>query len=229
MSFKVSSGLVEGGSTEGLSLDGQHELHNMDSRIDDGLYPNMLTDEERYELDNNRMTIALQEKKILALEEEQADTLAMTKRLREVEGELLRSKEEAQQLRNQNHSQQSKIEDLQRKVRQLQDSIEAQKQKEHQHHCSHNHLKVEQRDQQSKIQTLEATVRQLTLKLKERDDEMNRHGYAHENAQNDNKQMMTTIMEQSQKMIELNVSSFVDFRTFYLYHAANIMFSLFFG
>ena len=206
MSFKVSSGLVEGGSTEGLSLDGQHELHNMDSRIDDGLYPNMLTDEERYELDNNRMTIALQEKKILALEEEQADALAMTKRLREVEGELLRSKEEAQQLRIQNHSQQSKIEDLQKKVRQLQDSIEAQKQKEHQHHCSHNHLKVEQRDQQSKIQTLEATVRQLTLKLKERDDEMNRHGYAHENAQNDNKQMMTTIMEQSQKMIELNVS-----------------------
>lgn len=93
-SFKVSSGLVEGGSTED---EGMHsELVAMQAAHTEGL---TITDEERYELENNRMTIALQEKKILAMEQGQVDIIKQTKKLREVEQMLFKSREECAQLK----------------------------------------------------------------------------------------------------------------------------------
>lgn len=72
------------------------ELVAMQAAHTEGL---TITDEERYELENNRMTIALQEKKILAMEQGQVDIIKQTKKLREVEQMLFKSREECAQLK----------------------------------------------------------------------------------------------------------------------------------
>ena len=72
-----------------------------------------MTDEERFELDNVRMTLALQEKKIAHYQEQEANVKIINQKMREGLEELFRTKEEKQQLHNQNKSLQVKVDELQ--------------------------------------------------------------------------------------------------------------------